>query len=726
MKKVNFLRFWLLLALGTATAVFSACRKDGSDDGWRKDLPPTKDGKVVLVMKPETVAQSLISISGNDVLTFKGLPNDETPIVGDIICSGITENAPYGFFYKVKKVTASGGNTVIETEMASLEEAVKNAVIDQTFNLIDYIEGVFDEEGNPVEYEILPATRANVGAYDDNPVEYENLPVTRANVDFPTIRLQINEKVKLSQGLLSANATITGSITLSSRLEHKGIIDNHKQGDMRLVYHAESNLKLSYSGELHGKADLFKVLGYNGLVLVTIPLAPINFVIPAAPIPIPVTIRQSLSLVLKGEVGGKLQMNAEFENTSSVSAGVKYENGILSEVLDQKSTSTANAKPSISGEFKVTLEPRYRWSMYGLEKLNSLDVFAGFYTKFELSQDILELAENGRYGLTPHYTHSWGIDAGVRGILNLIALRFPTLERSINLYKDVLFEGCPFPQFTEIAIEQSSPTSMFVSTDVTVEDYEILFPVTEYGFCISEDKYPTKNDKYINLGASDKRNFQLNAEFQDLKEDTDYYVCAYFVNDFGTFYSKVEHNGIEDSEYVEINGVKWSTRNIGGPGQFVKNPEDYGQYYQWNRSSSEFIPTDDYGDSDYPKASSWQNDPSPSGYRLPTFAEIESLCNTSYVSIVWTKRNEVNGKMFTDKVTGNSIFIPAGGYQLRDITPRDVGERGYYWSSPGFYFDYRNSKTTHGYSLVFNNGAGSLNGGILCSCGLNIRPVLAK
>ena len=39
-----------------------------------------------------------------------------------------------------------------------------------------------------------------------------------------------------------------------------------------------------------------------------------------------------------------------------------------------------------------------------------------------------------------------------------------------------------------------------------------------------------------------------------------------------------------DPDSVLINGVRWATRNLGAPGQFVSNPEDIGLYYQWGSS----------------------------------------------------------------------------------------------------------------------------------------------
>ena len=144
---------------------------------------------------------------------------------------------------------------------------------------------------------------------------------------------------------------------------------------------------------------------------------------------------------------------------------------------------------------------------------------------------------------------------------------------------------------------------------------------------------------------------------------------------------------------VFINGVKWTTRNVGAPGTFVQNPEDYGNHYQFNKGTTDFLLLEDYLNSAYANSNSWlpANDPSPAGYRVPTFKEIQSLCDTTYVTNEWISLNGVNGKKFTDKRTGNSIFLPAADARNDDGTLFSeailffkIRQYGYYWSSTGY------------------------------------------
>ena len=84
---------------------------------------------------------------------------------------------------------------------------------------------------------------------------------------------------------------------------------------------------------------------------------------------------------------------------------------------------------------------------------------------------------------------------------------------------------------------------------------------------------------------------------------------------------------------ILINGMVWSTKNVGSPGTFVISPDEIGQLYQFNRKVG--YPT---GPQDDPAPANWpadytndntnwltENDPSPEGWRVPTTQEMAAL-----------------------------------------------------------------------------------------------------
>ena len=153
---------------------------------------------------------------------------------------------------------------------------------------------------------------------------------------------------------------------------------------------------------------------------------------------------------------------------------------------------------------------------------------------------------------------------------------------------------------------------------------------------------------------------------------------------------------------VVINGITWATCNVDNPGTFAANPESAGKFYQWNRRAAWATTGSISGwNSSIPSGTSWTkaNDPSPAGWRVPTFNEINSLLNTEKVTSIWITLNGVNGQKFTDKSTGNSIFLPASGcrYDNGSLLVY-VGSEGGYWSSTQ-----HDSYSNFAYLLAFYN-----------------------
>jgi uncharacterized protein (TIGR02145 family) len=98
---------------------------------------------------------------------------------------------------------------------------------------------------------------------------------------------------------------------------------------------------------------------------------------------------------------------------------------------------------------------------------------------------------------------------------------------------------------------------------------------------------------------------------------------------------------------VVINGVRWATSNVG-----ASSPKKRGNRYKFYQAQ----------------------DACPTGWRVPTREEFQSLLEIEKVSnSEWKAPNGVEGRIFTDKITGNSIFLP---------DTKDSGVRGgQYWSS---------------------------------------------
>ena len=138
-------------------------------------------------------------------------------------------------------------------------------------------------------------------------------------------------------------------------------------------------------------------------------------------------------------------------------------------------------------------------------------------------------------------------------------------------------------------------------------------------------------------------------------------------------------------------GLKWAAGNIG-----ATNPEDYGLYFAWGettgytadqvRSGVRAFTKDVYNagsagsiSTNLTLAQDAAHVNLGGNWRMPTQAEFQELIDKC--NVVWTENYNgtgVKGRIFTSKVNGNSVFLPAAGHCTNSSVYR-VGLYGYYW-----------------------------------------------
>jgi len=153
---------------------------------------------------------------------------------------------------------------------------------------------------------------------------------------------------------------------------------------------------------------------------------------------------------------------------------------------------------------------------------------------------------------------------------------------------------------------------------------------------------------------------------------------------------------------VLINGVTWATCNVESPGKFAPHPSAPGMFYQWNRrvgwSSKDPLANHEGGatwNNSTPTGNIWEkaNDPCPTGWRVPTRNELQSLVTSGSF---WGELNGEFGCFFGNG--SQRAFFNAASYRI------DAGQLigwlddpyGLYWSSTSFGSNYA-------YNLFFNN-----------------------
>lgn len=145
--------------------------------------------------------------------------------------------------------------------------------------------------------------------------------------------------------------------------------------------------------------------------------------------------------------------------------------------------------------------------------------------------------------------------------------------------------------------------------------------------------------------------------------------------------------------------VRWASCNLG-----ASKPEEYGNYYAWGeiepkerytwstyrwcRNGDEESLTK-YNEDDERNTLLLEDDAAyvtlGGNWRMPTESEFQELIDNC--DVYEDNINGEKGVRFISHITGNSIFLPYGGYKSAELT-RGNNERGYYWSSSLASFDY--------------------------------------
>ncbi|MEE1004818.1 MAG: Ig-like domain-containing protein [Bacteroidaceae bacterium] len=156
----------------------------------------------------------------------------------------------------------------------------------------------------------------------------------------------------------------------------------------------------------------------------------------------------------------------------------------------------------------------------------------------------------------------------------------------------------------------------------------------------------------------------------------------------------------ETHEWVDLglpSGTLWATCNVG-----ANSPEEYGDYFAWGETE----PKNDYSWSTYKYYketigftkyctdsydgtvdNKTELEPSDdaatvnwgSEWQMPSHEQCKELYNNNYTTTTWTVMNGIYGRMIVSNSNGNSVFLPAAGWQA-DAIIDGTGGYGYYWS----------------------------------------------
>ncbi len=165
-----------LIALSALAALCISCYEniiDDTDPNMESTQYFTKNYDID-ILKDKTIEFIQQPGEDNSSIIFDGsTPEEALPKEGSKIYIPASEQLPYGFLGKVSHIER-GSQIVVHTETVALDEVFDYLAIDTTFQVINEFEGVFDEEGNPIDFEFV-----NIEDVDLNDTEIE--PSTKSH-----------------------------------------------------------------------------------------------------------------------------------------------------------------------------------------------------------------------------------------------------------------------------------------------------------------------------------------------------------------------------------------------------------------------------------------------------------------------------------------------------------------------------------------------------------------
>ena len=530
MSKGNLLliTMFAILTVGVMSIMFFSCNDDNNDSKTTKRMDgQTVYGSAVMVMNENSISGKLDQIRDDGTVVFDDLAIEEIPEKGDIICAAPSTGAPQGFFYKVKNVTTASSKTLIFTEQATFEEAIKEANISKSFELKDYISGIIEGDGVTIE-----------NAYLKNRSTYAEGDISSG------VKLTVDKTVKFNN---NTSAVIKGTVEFKATFDCEMKFDDWTLQKLKLTTKPQFKAKLTAGFALSAKDSVT----FNMAKFQTSPITILVGIVP-------LVINPEISIDAIVSINGEVKLQATLvELDYSKTYGCMYENGTFSKIKEDTSKPEKfldDTQLELSGEVKLEPQLNFKFKIYNTESF--LGVYGGFYSKLKL--DDLKFGVDFIYGLedvNPKLTLSCGISLGPEAKLELFSKKIGEWKPSFDVFTWIIWERNIFPKFSEIEIVQGGGMT---SLHCNLEIIPFMFLVDRYGFCYGKNQYPTINDNHFEAevqggeaGAKELIDgiwVEYDGTYWIVGKEwiNDYafgintivYARPYFTNAFGTFYGK--------------------------------------------------------------------------------------------------------------------------------------------------------------------------------------------
>ena len=667
------------------------------------------------------------------------------PKIGEIIVSGITDTAPVGFLRRVESVQTSGGQCVMTTTNASLEEVIPDGDYDLPVPM--------QEQGQYVTIQVPGQAPERVG--------FSTSLRLGVKIGSSGIKIISNVSAADEAAVLDGDQDKTYPVSfiayINPSIDMNFIYNSRNKKVQRIGLKGNADISADILGKISAEGSV-PLLGDDGIKLFTVNLKPV--VVMAGYIPI---VTPRIDVFLTADLSGEVYLKSRFV-AAQAEGGFSYiytptpdpitgknhnfttsfSCGALGDGhLNDRLSETFAPKVGINGAVTATLHPTLDVSLYGANDIFNVGVPICPWVKAE-GNFAFTLKKDIELDYDDQVTFSAGVDIGLEAKFKL-GKKNLKWKQNITLLETKLYDFCGItPSITNFQVSPDSPMpndtkQVRFSMDLTKPFYQLL-PEQDYGFAYGLADESRENWTYVSEKPYYDDGFSATNQTQyietyissyALEKDKTYRVCPY-VTIFGThIFRKGENFKIEkedeEGDWVDLglpSGTIWATRNVG-----ASSPEDYGDYFAWGETDpKDYYDNNTYkwyrSDDDYSGYTKYctnslygykgfvdnktELDPSDDaacahypGGRMPSKGQILELVNSC--TWQWTQRNGVKGHLVTGP-NGNAMFLPAAGNRWHESLV-GAGSYGYDWSRtlhPGYSsYDYY---PPNAYGLQFEMG----------------------
>jgi len=331
-----------IFILSMIVLLFSGC-----GGGGNPVIPPPPDEltetvipDTTKVVEEETV-QEIVSVTEDQstIIFDKSTSQLEELTPGDVIVMGVTENTPEGLLRKVTNITKGGkdgSQVVVETEFASLEEAIEQGSFE------------FDITLEPEDIEKGISYPKGVRLIEDK---------------FET---GYSFSYELDKVLCNNHLIVDGELSFDYHILLNGTIGFFKLKTLEFKNTVESKVELDVT--LTDSFSVGDLLGDNPKTIFTIPFKKITVWVSYVPIVLKPQI--DINVGLDGEIFAELTTGVTIsqEDEGAYVAGVEFDDGIWKEIKNEPVFSFEYREPSLSAEAKIKAYagPQLELMLYGI------------------------------------------------------------------------------------------------------------------------------------------------------------------------------------------------------------------------------------------------------------------------------------------------------------------------------------------------------------------------